>query len=299
MRAYLSAAAACIAAVTGTLMPAAAWAGFYESAELRAEAGGIVLDLRDGQTRTGDGSTPQFARGEKSFPAVPNGNSGGFTAAARASMGSLSASGSLSITRAVSGVFAVSPDAEVLSEASFRDEWTIGGQALDTIGRMRITTRFDGTASSTSTVVSDAWGRYELDITSLEAFDNVHDSATYNSRRQTSIDQTTTLELDFRYGRPILLNALLIAVVQLDAPTSTLFAGSGEASFGNTASITRLEVRGADGLFTTDVDLQTLSSGLYPFMTPVPEPGTAVSMLGGLVVAGWAARRRQRTALAA
>lgn len=98
--------------------------------------------------------------------------------------------------------------------------------------------------------------------------------------------------LNFRYGRPILLNALLLAVVQADAPSSTYFSGSGEAAFDNTASITRLEVRGADGLCTTQVDLHTLSGGTYPFMAPVPEPGTGVLLLSGLVVAGWVAPRR-------
>lgn len=291
MRASLLAWAACVAATTGTLMPGPAMAGFYKSAEVRAQAGGIVLSLSNGETNTGNGSTPQFAHGEKSFPAGGI-NSGGFVADARAGVGLLSASASLDIPRALSGVFQVAPDAEVLSQASFRDEWTIGGRPLDTLGRMRITTHFDGTASSSSTVFSDAWGRYDLDITSLEAFDNVLDSAAYNSQRQQSIDQTATLEFDFRYGRPILLNALLIAVVQVEAPASTLFSGGGQAAFGNTATITKLEVRGTDGVFTTQVDLQTLSGGTYPFMTAVPEPGTVLLMLGGLAVVGWCARRR-------
>lgn len=290
MRASLLAAAACIAAA-GALLPTTAAASFYSSAEVRAEAGGVVLDLRNGQSNSGDGRVPQFAHGEKSWPAGGI-NTGSFVADSRAAVGSLSASASLDITRALSGVFQVAPDAEVLSQASFRDEWTVGGQPLDTIGRMRITTHFDGSASSSSTVFSDAWGRYDLDVTSLEAFNNVLDSAAYNSQRQQSIDQTATLEFDFRYGRPILLNALLVAVVQVEAPTSTFFSGSGEAAFGNTASITKLEVRGADGVFTTQVDLQTLSGGIYPFMTAVPEPGTAVLMLGGLAAVGWLSRRR-------
>ena len=291
MRAFLLASAACLAVTAGALMPTPAMAGFYKSAEVRAEAGGIVLSLSNGETHTGNGSTPQFAHGEKSFPAGGF-NTGSFVADARAGVGSLSASVSLDISRAISGVFQIAPDAEVLSQASFRDEWTIGGRPLDTLGRMRITTHFDGMASSSSTVFSDAWGRYDLDVTSLEAFDNVLDSAAYNSQRQQSIDQTATLEFDFRYGRPILLNALLVAVVQVEAPASTLFSGGGQAAFGNTASITKLEVRGADGVFTTQVDLQTLSGGIYPFMTAVPEPGTALMMLGGLAAVGWLKRRR-------
>lgn len=295
MRALLWASTACLAAA-GTLAPAAAMASFYRSAEVRAEAGGVVVDLRDGQTNIGNGSTPQFAHGEKSWPAGSL-NSGSFTADSRAAFGSLSASASLDITRAMTSVFYVSPDADVQAVASFRDEWNIGGQPLDTIGRMRITTHFDGTASATAGIgatYANAYGRYDLQVDSLEEFDNVLDSASYYSLPQQSINQTTTLEFDFRYGRPILLNALLFTVVQIDAPTSTWFAGSGQVSFGNTASITKLEVRGADGLFTTNVDLHTLSGGTYPFMTAVPEPGSAVLMLGGLVVAGWVARRRAR-----
>lgn len=281
--------------LAGMACPAAA--AYYESADVTASAGGDFLSLRDGELNSGNGAVAQVAHGENRWPTTPDGNSGGFVVDARAAMGSLAGSATLTVDRGISGVFAISPDAEVRAQASFRDEWTISGQPFDSIGRLRLTTHFDGSAGVGSVAaVSQAFGRYELDIASLGEFNNPVDLADYDSGRQDrQVNDTATLELDFRYGRPILLNATLFALVSIDAPPSTIFSGSGHVSFGNTARLTQLEVRGANGVFSTDVQLQTLSGGLYPFMSPVPEAGSGWLMLGGLAAVGALWRRAGRT----
>lgn len=284
----------CLICISG-----AAQAAYLPSASVTAEAGGNILAQMAGQTNNGDGQTPVQAHGSYTWPVFPGVNtSGSFTSHARAAPGSLSASSTLTIGNAISSPYYSTADATSSATATFVDEWTFSGQPLDTLGTMRLTTHFDGWASASGTAaLAQAFGRYELHISSLGEFNNPVDSAEYKTPAVQIIDDTVTLELDFRYGRPVLLQGYLRAAVSLDTPDFTQFSGGGTADFGNTATLTRLELKGPDGTYSTDFSLHSLSGSLYPFQSPVPEPGEWVLVLAGLIALGGVAQRKPTTSV--
>lgn len=242
-----------------------------------------MLNQLTGQILDGTGASGVNARGTYTWP-VGEGSpfSAYFLAEAGAAVGSLKAKASLNVGYLYSGPLSPVRDAEVRAEASFVDELTFGGRPYDTIGTLRLTTTFHGSSSASAVdAEADSFGNYSLDISSLEEFNNPHDFARYASGPVQSANETVTLEVDFHYGRPVLLHGNLFTRVTLGAADYTAFSGSGLADFANTAAITKIELMGADGQFSDVFEMQSLSGGRYPFQAPVPEPAALALVLGG------------------
>jgi PEP-CTERM motif len=266
------------------------------AASLLARADGVIWGTPAGDQSMGTGATPVTASGGYQRP--PQVNDGRFDATATAAVGSLGAAANLSVSNApgfLSPQFPFYGESQVSGLASFQDSWIFAGQPLDAPGKLRLTLSFEGATSGSATNgITNPFGRFDFDITSLAEFSNIHQARGYHSGARTAADETVVLDLDFLYGRPLLLSGTLVAVVQVvSLPTSFTYSGVAEAQFGNTAALVGLEVQDALGNYTTDFALETESGGRYPFQ-PVPEPTTLTLLALGLAGMAWTRSRRAK-----
>jgi hypothetical protein len=261
-------------------------AGSAQASSILADASGSVWGTGASERNSGSGSSPVTATA--SYVRPPG--DGQFSAFAVASVGRLAATAGLSVSNQPLSLFG---DPIANAQASFQDVWTFGGQPLDTPGRLRITLSFSGVGSGSATgAVVDVFGIFNLSLNSMTALSNVHDSDSYISGQQQAVSDLVVIDLDFLYGRPVLITGTLAAHFQL-RPTvvSGGYSGSGQAQFGNTAELIALEVQDAQGQWTTSYVLGTESGGLYPFQV-VPEPALSLLVAFGVFVLVIGERRR-------
>jgi hypothetical protein len=249
------------------------------AAQVLSSVSTTVWGTNTGDQDSGTGAAPVESEAAYVRPTQPV--DGAVHGSASAAVGLLAASADSAVTNApgyLSPTFSLYGTTDAQALASFSDRWTFGGQPLDTPGVLRVTLTFDGTtAGSASTGTVSTFGRFNLDLTSLAAFDNVHDAAAYQSGALEVADEVAVIELDFLYGRPIVVGGTLVArAAVVSAIDASFYSGSAEAAFAQTAALVDLEVQ--DGVsWTRSYALQKESGGTYPF--EAPEPSSAVLAL--------------------
>lgn len=272
------------------------------AAHTTAITSGMIFGARDGQTEVSPALAPVRAGFDYTQP--PYRDTGGrISAVAEAQAGLLKSRASLSVLNAPADLnYGYYNLAE--GSAQFQDEWILFGQPLDTPGRLRVSVRFAGHLVEAVSGVGtpSGFGQLTFDMTSVAANENVVDGLRQHWRIDDgSIDQTQTLELDFLYGRRIIVAGYLTVRAEISAPGGTrVVTGSSTADFSHTAALTRLEVwDAASGRYGAAFQLQTGAPTLYPFQAPVPEPGAVGLYTSGLSLLGLRAaisRRRRPSA---
>ena len=227
----------------------------------------------------------------------PEVNDGAISASAAAAFGTLGAHATLSVTNAPGYLSAQYPfygTSKAEGYATFQDRWTFSDRPLDTPGRLRLRLAFDGAASGSATgAMPSIFGRFHLDLVSLEEFDDVHDAQFYHSGELAIADETPSIEIDFVYGRPVVVTGSLLAEVMLISNLDAgSYSGGGDAAFDQTAALVGLEVQDAQAQWTTSYTIATASGAPYPF--EVPEPSQGVSADVSLAALGWCWARRRR-----
>ncbi len=261
-----------------------AFAARADAASVVASASGTIWGTPAGDQELGNGSALVSAAAAYQRP--PQVNDGGFSAECSAAVGLLAARADLSVTNApgyLSANFSLYGTSLVSGLGQFQDRWIFSGRPLDTPGRLRLVLAFDGVgAGSATNAIAEAYGKFDFSILSLEEFDGVYASQVYASGQLQVADETVPLELDFLYGRPLLLSGTLVAKVQLLSVLSAYaYSGSGESDFNHTASLVSLQVQNPQGQWTSSYTLETESGGTYPFQ--VPEPGSTLSAVAGML----------------
>jgi hypothetical protein len=263
------------------------------SAEILAEAGGKVYSTKGDQSVTT--GAPTAASADYTHPF------GRFVASAAAQVGALGATANLYVAQAPGYLDSAYPyygETYALGFASFYDTWFISGEPAGTVGQLRVTSHFEGAADGSAiNAVGEFFGRYTLQLSAMEAGTrNPVDNVEYASGDMSVADETITLNLTFHHGAPIIVQGYLLARVELLSKRDAYsYSGGGDANFGNTAELTRLEVMNENGEWVPVRSFETESKQLYPFQNPapngsVPEPGTVALMLIGIALI--AARRK-------
>jgi hypothetical protein len=184
--------------------------------------------------------------------------------------------------------------------AEFWDKWWFTDRPLDTEGAFRVSFHLEGAASADPgplpsigvssgqlTVTIRAHDRNDSEISAVRLWSG------YIQQRAVNAVYVSD-PVSFRYGREVDIVADLIASAEVTCDQLFL-TGEANAHFGNTATLSRVEVRDANGNWTDAFALTTESGATYPFQaqTPsaVPEPSAGLLML--VLSAAVAATRRR------